>query len=183
MSNESKTADNRADALARLRCAARDLRTVRIDAETMGTVGYLAGAIQELRRAIELGYEPTDDVSESADHWAELEQAVTATAEGWAPPRAWLARMHFHSALHRIAACADRLTKHVKNPGRKERATKRQELFASTTVEGIYCAVNKLKHDVPGTTICSSVPLVAALSALEAELRVIPNGWRKESDT
>lgn len=153
------------------------------DQNVTGPVGYLIGAAYALMKAARFGYlygQVKDD-----EYMAELKAVSRALAEetpistvtgircfeGISDPMAidgiWLAGFYFNSALHRIAAGAERIGVHHKGDVPEPEIIKRAR-----------CDVNKLKHlmkDRPqqeargiltGREVQSVVSAVDALEAL-----------------
>jgi hypothetical protein len=155
------------------------------DKETTGPIGYLIGAAYALLEATRLGYVKGDiDDQRYSD---ELRQIASALSTHSAPelvvgvrvfeserrelPAIWLAGFFFNSALHRIAAGAERLGVH---PTKGD--TAEPEVIAA-----VHRDVNKLKHlmtDRPsqgakGLLVAREVEsILAATSALEALVAV-----------
>ena len=136
-----------------VRALAESLKGVRIDDETVALVGQ-TGAVFGMQCAVEFEHRPRPvaGTRRALSYRAELRRSQLALSRSERQGRAWLAGFYFHSAVARIAAAADRMTKKLKG-GRtaRERAKYRKELFAQAPdVDTVYQAVNDLKHDFEG---------------------------------
>lgn len=160
-------------------------RVAALNAFELGIVGYFTGAALALREA-RPHYSPRAPAD--ATHETELGRAQRALAKHEAPPPEWLARFHFNSALHRIAALADRivvarrpeLAGLGRAPGTKiskaeARRLERTQRFAPE-VECIYQFVNKLKHEQHGSVLEPTFEMTTALTALRSLLEEWEHG-------
>lgn len=154
MSDEAKR-KQRAQELARL---AKKIGRVRRDADTIGTVGYLLGAVYALRSALD--HEPRAVVNAGGVVAEAYDREVAAVARdlanGLEPAQPlWITGFHFHSALHRIAAACDRIPQVVykwregKSPSKPERDAfwKHDAILIA-----IFDQVNWLKHRRGGSS-------------------------------
>lgn len=88
--------------------------------------------------------------------------------------------IRFNSALHRIAAAADRITDRVKPPlGARPRshAQRRREVFGDGVVVRVCEEVNLLKHEFVGRTERKGVTLEEALQAARDVADVAVGNW------
>jgi len=164
-----------------VRALAEALKDVRIDDETVALAGQLTGAVFGMQCAVEFEHRSRQvaGARRALSYRAELRRSQLALSRSERPGRAWLAGFYFNSALARIAAAADRMTKKLKG-GRtlRERAENRQALFARTPeVETVYQAVNDLKHDFEGRSAKDDVTIAVAMDALRAVIEVACDKW------
>lgn len=141
-----------------------------------GVLGYLLGAAYGLLRASELGFQ--EGTVRHPDYVNELEGVARALQDGTSLAEVsgfrvtdgaeasmtgiWLAGFYFNSALHRIAAGADRMDALQRRRG--------QDLDPSVPdcVQRTYEEVNKLKHSKTGGLVPGRrIVLSDAVEALE----------------
>ncbi len=95
----------------------------------IANVGFMAGALYALGRALHLGYDDTRAFPDAARMAGEFAVALSAISRGGEPPQPWLAGFFFHSATMRLAALNERLDR------------------ARDVAPSIRRSVNSLKHE------------------------------------
>jgi hypothetical protein len=132
-----------------------------------GVYGYLVGATYALLRSVEIGFielqgANTQYVNELTVIAGALRDDVPLAADhAGGAGRIWLGGFYLNSALHRIAAAADRMDALPRRKGK--------DLDASVPqfVQDVYEEVNKLKHEPLGLPAGRAVDVACAIDALE----------------
>ena len=156
MSLKRQAKARRTPTRAKLAYCARRLRDVKITARTVGIVGYLLGATRALQLAE--GYRSWITVRStirgfqvSRAYKRHLEDAIDDVEAIRDPGMRWLTGWHFNSALHRLAACYERVPKEHLGV-RKLDASDRARYWGAgdALLHRVNLEVNELKHDGGG---------------------------------
>lgn len=130
------------------------LRSDRLDKHTAGIAGYLLGATRCLQCASQ--YSPgrvLEGGSLSRDYRRQLVSAAERIAAGREPEdEGWLHGWHFNSALHRLAACYERVPKLHLGVSQLHPSDRECYWRHSEVLQRIHLEVNELKHEGTGKT-------------------------------
>lgn len=114
--------------------AARLLKLTPRDANQVALVGFMAGALYALERAVELGFHDGRMKLDLAIERAEQRQTLKALELATVPGNPWLAGFYFDSAILRLSALNERIDMYL---GTKHNIAAQ-----------IRRLVNKIKHEV-----------------------------------
>jgi hypothetical protein len=130
--------------------------------EELSLLGTLLGALYGLQRAVELDFLDRTGSALPTDYTAELSDVARQIARGKVAESQWLAGFYFNSAIHRLAALNERLTKYVFGSKKDVCADLRKEN-------------NKFKHEIEGLISGREIDIPKAVSAVTKLAQVMKN--------
>lgn len=138
----------------RLRELALKLSTLVPNEHTTGIIGYLIGATYSLQHAAGHRRRVPVDATPTHAYVRQLRQTARLVSQGREPRSPWLRGMHFNSALHRVAACYERVPRVHSGDRAPDRAKYWRNLCGARValLQRVAAEANELKHEGTGKT-------------------------------